>query len=58
MLGVVPCLRHSHSAAVQNDQMIIISGGLSEDETVLSDIFCLHVSVSHIQLMYLFRDQL
>ena len=53
----MPCLRHSHSAAVQNDQMIIISGGLSEDETVLSDIFCLHVSVSRIQFIYLLCDQ-
>jgi hypothetical protein len=40
----VPCVRHSHSATVQNDRIVIISGGLNEDEKVLSDIFCLRVS--------------
>jgi tRNA wybutosine-synthesizing protein 4 len=42
--GDVPCVRHSHSATVQNDRIVIISGGLNEDEKVLSDIFCLRVS--------------
>ena len=40
----MPGARHSHSAAVYN-QEIIVSGGLTESETALSDVYVVQILV-------------